>query len=492
MSSSPPNKERPASRQLRKKAFGSPPHLVVVILTTLFLLNKVSAGFTIATFTCDVTIPMGHPCMGGGIAPALKMVEPLKAAGFVLLGADKPFVVVSFDWCEIRGSAYDDWRKYLADAVKTDPARVLISSTHVHDAPVMDPEAEFILRRVEESGAWKNLPPPSPQAAIQLASVCWPDFNRICIQRVLETVRESMKQPRKITHFGFGKALVKQVASNRRYVKPDGSVAYNRMSRCTDAVAQAADDGPVDPSLRTLSFFDGEKPVCALHSYAVHPMSYYGRGEVSIDFVGLAREQMQRDQPDVFHIYASGCSGNVTAGKYNTGDPGSRAVLARRMHDAMADSMKNTTRQPLEHIDFHLAKIPLGARNTIGYTEDSLRHRVANEAGPFARAEAAMGLAWYERVKAGHQIDLPLLDFGPAQLLLLPAESYVEFQLYAQELRPESFVMVMGYGECGPGYIPIERAWQEKDGNLNDWAWVGPGSEKIMKKAIREAMSGTK
>ncbi len=100
-----------------------------------------------------------------------------------------------------------------------------------------------------------------------------------------------------------------------------------------------------------------------------------------------------------------------------------------------------------------------------------------------------MGLAWYERVKSGHQIDLPLLDFGPAQLLLLPAETYVEFQLYAQQLRPESFVMCLGYGECGPGYIPIERAWQEKDQNLNDWAWVGPGSEEVFKKAIREVIS---
>jgi hypothetical protein len=460
------------------------------IAAALLLAGKVSADYSIATFACDVTIPVGHSCMGGGISPAKKVIEPLQARGFVLMGADKPFVLISFDWCEIRGSAYDDWRKFLADEVKTDPERVLISSTHVHDAPVMDPEAEFLLRKTEESGAWKNLPAPKPTAAIQLASVCWPDFNRICIQRALLSVRESMKQPRKVTHYGFGKALVQQVASNRRYIKPDGSVSYNRMSRCSDPVAQAADDGPIDSSLRTLSFFDGEKPVCALHSYAVHPMSYYGGGEVSIDFVGLAREQMQKEQPETFHIYASGCAGNVTAGKYNTGDPKNRAVLAQRMHDAMAEAMKNTVRQPLERIGFRLAKIPLGARNTIGFTEDSLLHRLANDAGPFARADAAMGLAWYARVKGGHQIDLPLLDFGPAQLLLLPAESYVEYQLYAQELKPDSFVMVMGYGECGPGYIPIERAWKEKDGNLGDWAWVGPGSEEIMKKAIREAMGG--
>jgi hypothetical protein len=72
--------------------------------------------------------------------------------------------------------------------------------------------------------------------------------------------------------------------------------------------------------------------------------------------------------------------------------------------------------------------------------------------------------------------------------LLLPAEAYVEFQLYAQEVKPDSFVMVMGYGESGPGYIPIERAWREKDSNLNDWAWTPPGSEAVMKNAIREAL----
>ena len=69
------------------------------------------------------------------------------------------------------------------------------------------------------------------------------------------------------------------------------------------------------------------------------------------------------------------------------------------------------------------------------------------------------------------------IAFDPAHvLLLLPAEAYVEFQLFAQECRPQSFMMVMGYGECGPGYIPIDRAFEENDQNLNDWAWTPPGS----------------
>jgi hypothetical protein len=428
--------------------------------------------------------------MGGGISPAKRIIEPLEARGFILSVPDqKPFVVVSFDWCEIRGSAYDDWRAALAQEAATDPQRVMVTSTHVHDAPVMDPEAEFLLRETEKSGAWKDLPAPDPKAAIQLASVCWPDFNRICIQRARLAVRAALKNPRKITHIGLGRAMVQKIASNRRCILPGGHVSYGRFSRMGgNPLFANAPEGDIDPWLRTLSFWDGDTPVCALHSYAVHPMSSYGAGDVSIDFVGLARTQRQQEQPGVFQIYASGCAGNVTAGKYNDGSPASRAALTERLHAAMVEAWDKTQKYPLTGPSFRLSKIALGARNTVAHTEAVLRHRIANEPRPFGRAESAMGLAWYERVKSGHQIDLPLIDFGPGQLLLLPAESYVEFQLYAQELRPDSFVMCMGYGECGPGYIPIERAWREKDGNLNDWTWVGPGSEEPMKKAIEEVL----
>lgn len=444
----------------------------------------------LSTFAVDVTIPIGHPCMGGGVAPARRVVEPLQARGFVLAVRGQPaLVVVSFDWCEIRGSAFEDWRTALAEEAGTVPQCVLVTSTHVHDAPVMDPEAEWLLRETERSGAWKHLAPPEPGAPIQLASVCWPDFNRICIQRARLAVRAAMKAPRRVTHLGMGRAQVKEVASNRRHIRPDGALSYGRGSRSgNDAASAAAPEGEIDPWLRTLSFWDGEKPLCALHSYAVHPMSFYGAGEVSIDFVGLARERRQAEQPEIFQIYATGCAGNVTAGKYNDGTPASRAALTDRLHAAMREAWSKTERQPLEAPTFRLSHIPLGARATEDHTEAVLRHRLLNDPKPFARAHAAMGLAWYARVQAGHQIELPAIDFGPAQLLLLPAETYVEFQLHAQELRPESFVMCLGYGECGPGYIPVERAWREKDSNLRDWTWVGPGSEEPLRQAIRAAL----
>jgi hypothetical protein len=457
-------------------------------LIVLALMSGSASAFELATFQADVTIPTGHPCMGGGISPAKSVDDPLFAKGFVLSAPDKPFVVISFDWCEIRGTSFEKWKRALAEVAKTETSRVLVTSTHVHDAPVMDEDAEEILRDMEATGAWKDIPPPNPNDRVQVASVCWPKFNDECIPRVTAAMKESLKHPRTITHFGTGRAKVERVASNRRFIKPDGTVSYGRFSGGGNPDAMTADEGEIDPWLRTLSFWDGDHCVCALHSYAVHPMSRYGAGKVSSDFPGLARELLQKEHPETFQIYASGCSGNVTVGKYNDANPNNKEIFAGRLKEAMSAAFIGTERVPLQKIGLNLVLMPLGARNTPGHTETILRGRIEKGVRPFDRSEAAMGLAWYERVKRGHRVEVPVLDFGKAQLLLLPAEAYVEFQLYAQSLKPDSFVMVMGYGECGPGYIPVERAWQEKDSNLNDWAWTPPGSEEVMKTAIREAL----
>ena len=56
------------------------------------------AEFTLATFTADVTAPLGHPGMAGGIEPAKEIVDPLFAKGIVLMGGEKPVVWLSIDW----------------------------------------------------------------------------------------------------------------------------------------------------------------------------------------------------------------------------------------------------------------------------------------------------------------------------------------------------------------------------------------------------------
>ncbi len=430
----------------------------------------IAAEFSLATFEADVTVPIGHGMMGGAWQ-AKSVADPLLARGFVIVGSGKPIVFVSVDWCEIRNDAFDRWRAVLAEAAGTEPVRVLVTTIHQHEAPVADLEAERILRERKLTG-----------------SVCDLEFHEKAVQRVAGALRAALPKARRFTHVGVGQAKVERIASDRRYLLPDGKPAFDRGSATRNVLAREAPEGVIDPQLKTLSFWDGAMPLAAVSGYAVHPMSYYRTGEISADFPGLARARRQKELPDVFQIYFSGCSGNVTAGKYNDGARTNRVVLADRLHAAMVAAWRETRRQPVQTISFRSVPLKLKVREEGDFAPAELEKKLVPGIAPFQQCLAAMGLSWRKRSAAGRPIDVPLIDFGSAQFLLLPGEAYVEYQLAAQKLRPDSFVLVAGYGDGATGYIPTEQHWAERDGNLHDWCWVAPSAEPVMLDALRRLL----
>ncbi|MCX7426650.1 MAG: hypothetical protein NTW96_13625 [Planctomycetia bacterium] len=429
-----------------------------------------AAEYRVATFEADVTVPLGHACMGGGVADAKEIVDPLFAKGFVLLGSGKPIVLVVLDWCQCNNDSYDRWRDVLAEAAGTTPERVLLSTVHQHDAPICDLTAQKLLDGFGLKGY-----------------NCDPEFHETAVQRTAAALRASLGSARRVTHFGLGQAKVEKVASNRRVVAPDGQITWNRGSGSGDMYG--APDGEIDPWLKTISLWDGGRPVVAWSTYAVHPMSYYGKGGVSADFVGMARAKMQKEHPDVFQIYVTGCGGDTTAGKYNTGAPENRPVLADRVYQGMEAAWKATQRQPLDAVELRVAKMPLPARDDGIYRIDEMKRILADgKAGRWQRISAALGLSWRARVDAGHQLDLPCLDLGGgrAMYLIMPAETFVGYQLAAQKLRPESFVAVAGFGDGAAGYIPTDQCW--KDGYNDGYCWVPKMTEAMMTRSMAEAM----
>ena len=94
------------------------------------------------------------------------------------------------------------------------------------------------------------------------------------------------------------------------------------------------------------------------------------------------------------------------------------------------------------------------------------------------RGNAAFQLAWLKRIDRA--IDLTCLDLGKALVLHLPGEPFVEYQIKAQELRPDAFVCVAGYGDGGPGYIPTDRAYLE-GGYEPTVALAAPCEEALVK-----------
>ncbi len=189
----------------------------------------------------------------------------------------------------------------------------------------------------------------------------------------------------------------------------------------------------------------------------------------------------------VFQVYASGCSGDVTAGKYNDGSPAMRPVLADRLHQGMQSAWQATQKRPLAEVAFRSTQLELPFSEAPQHKAEVLQQTLASaDAKVTDRILAAMSLSSRQRVEAGQKIDLPCLDLGPAQLVLLPGESFVGYQLMAQQVRPDSFVVTLGYGECWPGYVPTLAA--EADNFRDVWLWVAPGCEERIREGLAKVL----
>jgi hypothetical protein len=403
-----------------------------------------AGGHHIAPFRFDVTPPVGHPLCGGWITPVKTVADPLEAIGFVILGAGDPIVICAVDWTGILNEGHVAWRTAFAQAAGTTPDRVAVQCVHQHDAPFACITSEKLIAE-QKAGL----------------TVVDPAFFQSCIERGQAAIRNALKSARPLTHVATGEARVEQVAGNRRLdLGPDGRVRRMRGSACNVAELIALPEGLIDPMLKTVAFYSGEEKVAACHYYACHPMSHYGRGDVSSDFVGLARKRRQAEEPGCTQLYFTGCAGNIAAGKYNDGSPEARVRLTDRIYRAMVDAGKALKPEPLTSLSW--ATHDLLPEVNPSFTEASQLALVKDAANQAAnRIRPAMRVTWIRRLADRVPIVLSALHANDATLLHLPAESFVEYQLRAQQIAPGRFVATAAYGDGGPWYIPTKEAFPQ-------------------------------
>ena len=403
-----------------------------------------AGGLALGTFRFDATPPVGHPCCGGWISPVKTVEDPLDGLGLVLLGAGKPVVLCAVDWTGILNSNHLAWRTALAQAAGTTPERVLLHCVHQHDAPFACLDTQKLL------AAHKGIP-----------GTLWPDFNQTTLEKAQKALAQAVKNAEPVTRIAKGSAEVEQVASNRRVDRdPAGKIKTMRGSACKDDRLRALPVGLIDPHLKTIAFYSGDKRLACIHTYATHPMSHYGKGNVSSDFAGLARKRVETTDKDreCLHLYLTGCAGNVAAGKYNDGSPEARTELTFRLANAMTNSLSGLDTAKTTTLDFRTVEIRPKA-NT-GLAADTLRQKIADEKLALAgRSRPGFELAWLERVARGQPLVLAALHLGDLTLLSLPGECFVEYQLRAQTMAPKRFVATAAYGDGGPWYIPTREEY---------------------------------
>jgi hypothetical protein len=440
---------------------------LLLALLGLSSLHAFAESLRLATFRADVTPPVGSPLCGGLVKPVVSVSEPLLALGVVILSDDKPVVLCAFDWCEIRAADHVRVRELLAKAAGTTPERVAVHSLHQHNAPIADREVTKIM-------------------ALHQITVTDVEWTERAFQGVAQSLATAISRAQPLTHLTVGEGKVEQVASNRRILGDNGKIAKMRLSSTKDPVLRELPDGQIDAMLKTISFWNGEKKLASLHYYATHPMSFYGDGMVTYDFVGIARERRTKDE-GVPHIYFTGCGGNIAAGKYNDGTKESRVRLGEQIYAALVASEKQMKRAELSRIEWRVT--PVLFKPDPEFPEERMMKVIENtQTTASTRIAAALRVGFIRHCAAGVPIQLTSLHLGDDVCLLhLPGESFIEYQLFAQQQRPGAFVATASYGDGATGYIPLEKSFAE-GGYEPTQAYAAPESEKVMKVTIAELL----
>jgi hypothetical protein len=423
----------------------------------------------VGVFDVDASPPIGSPL---AYDPATAVETPLRCRGIVILGAEKPVVLCAVDWIGISNGGQTAFRNSLAEAAGTSPERVAVHVLHQHDAPSCDFSVDELVSTENLGGAFFD-----------------PAFARAVIERAAAAVKQAVVDAQPVTHVGLGEARVDEVASNRRILGADGKVKYVRYTATKELNIRAYPEGVIDPILKLVGFWDGDRPIANLTYYATHPQSYYRTGRANPDFPGLARNQRQ-EATGVPHIHFNGAGGNIGAGKYNDGSHELRAELARRMADAMQRAWSSVQRAPITARDVGWSVQPVALPPAVYLNEARLFEKIRDEKQTrSARESAAVSLVWLRRCLAGETINLGCLRLGSARILHMPGELFVEYQLAAQAMRPDLFVAMAAYGDYAPAYIGTEIAYIQGGYETQPTSSnVSPGVEGVLLDGLRRLL----
>jgi hypothetical protein len=445
----------------------------VIVAGLLSALPPVAAadGLQVATFSVDITPPLGQP-VGLGFIPILKTAEhPLLARGILLKDSKVSCVICTLDWMEVHNESYDFLRQSIAEAAGVPASHVALHCLHQHTAPAISTAAQRL-----------QLTDTDPRR------IATAEYLLDVSKKLADAIEQSRKSWRTATQIGVGKAKVDRVASNRRLARPDGSIQGRSSNTKSSPQLRELEEGLIDPWLRTISLEEAGGAIAQLHFYASHPQSFYGDARASYDVPGMIRAQVEQ-KSGVFQLYVTGCGGDIAFGKYNDGSLEARSRLTARLLDGVERSIASVERRPVDPLRWSVKPVSFPLRTDAAFSEATNRKLLLDpKASETQRRKAAIALAWIERVQSGRSVELSCLSIGSVRILHLPGEPFVQFQLAAQKMRPDQFVCVAGYGDCGMGYIGGDRIFTDRGGYEQTYAFAGP-SEELLTSAIKDLLA---
>jgi len=387
--------------------------------------------------------------------------DPLFASAVVLRQGDTAVAVVSFDLIFVEPEWVRDCCQQITRATGIPAENILLHATHTHSGPIT---LEFLSFKAD-------MVVPSPD----------PEYLAHVRDQAVEAVVEAWKN---------------LVASEAAWTTADvkGLAGGNRLS------AEGAEDP--EAGLLLVRRRNDHAPVAVLTVYSMHPTVLHEDSKlVSSDFIGYARQEIEKAFPGVGVVYLNGTAGNQSPRRVVRAQTFAEAerlggALGHRMAEALGTIREFAADFPVsarsERIPLVGKKFPslAGAQAAVDAAKANFEKLKSEKAGhgPIRTAECTVFGAeklvlWSRAEESGEaeavrqkysRGEVQVIRLGSSTVAGWPGEFFVEFGLDAKK-RAKSPLFVSSYcnGELH-GYIVTEEA--EKEGGYEAQNSLFPSS----------------
>jgi len=419
-----------------------------------------------------ITPPTGIPMAGYYSERGAQGVhDELNAKAIVLEMGGKRAGLVVLDLITTPRQLVENTRREIEKTTQLSGGNVMISATHTHTGPVLDPGNRF--------GGKSDLVK---------------DYSAGLPARIAEAVRLAETRLTPARAFA-ARGHEDSIAFNRRFHMRDGSVGWNPGKR-NPKILKAA--GPIDPDVPIVYFESTTgKPLATYVNYAVH-LDNIGKPQISADMpFTLGSHLASFKGSEMITVWSAGCCGDVNHIDVRWAEPQRGFANAARMGTILAAEVLRSwpNLRPVEPGSLRIAKtivdLPLpdlksgdidAARLIAARVGDS---RAARPSFPeMVRAFKVLDVA--ARQGQPQHVEVQVVALGKEiAWVSLPGEIFVELGLAIKQDSPYPQTIIAELANGAIGYIPARRAYAQGNYEVESARCAEGSGERLVDAAVK-------
>jgi neutral ceramidase len=405
------------------------------ILFAVTLMTAAPRGYDAGVAKVDITPKKSIWMSGYGNRnkPSTGVLHPLWTKALAIRDTKKNvLLIVSTDLIGLPKSLTDAVSARVEKEYGIRRANIVYNSSHTHTGPYVRANLVTMFSFTPEA-----------QTTVE-------DYGRDLADNIYNAIGSALSRMEAVDiSYGTGSA---GFAVNRRVPGPDGfKIGVNPK-------------GPTDhtvPVLRVVSKRSG-KPLAVVAGYACHNTTLTGEFyEMSGDYAGYAQIEMENANPGAIGMFL------MLTGADQNPNPRSSLVLAKQHGKSLADAVQQVleTKGLMKLVDGELTKLNFDA-----HTRETFEKELKSSI-PAAVRRAQFMLKAYDEGHPVRNLDYPVqaISFGKSlTLLTLGGEVVIDYTIRAQREFGKQNLVVLGYSNDVPCYIPSLRILREGGYEAND------------------------